>query len=294
MAGVADGIDFFFDLLSRKSSVKSSGVDNSGLKGASGMCYMAFAFMWLFVWHKVSHKDFSAIVTMAAVVQCLGFVVLSLKVRATRSVAGLSSKTLQMFVLYLCIRLCSTTLKKGYIPVDRSGQHFYQLMDMCTVGLAMHLLYCCHKSYPHSYQEEHDTLPLMPLVIPCVILACFVHADLNRNIFFDVIWFTSLNLETVALVPQLWMMSQIGGKVHGISAQFVACTIASKVMTVTFWMWAFTELVDRNGSNLAGKLIIGAYVVQLLLSADFMFYFAKGVLDGSDAVVLPRADGVEY
>ena len=89
------------------------------------------------------------------------------------------------------------------------------------------------------------------MVSAAAILASFVHADLNRNIFFDVIWFTSLNLETVALVPQLWMMSQIGGKVHSISAQFVACNIASKVMTVTFWMWAFTELVDRNGSNLA-------------------------------------------
>jgi len=296
MSAVADGIDFIFDLLTRSAStVKASGgVDHGGLKGASGLCYMVFSFMWLFVWHKVSHKDFSAIVTMASVVQCLGFVVLSLKVRATRSVAGLSSKTLQMFVLYLCIRLCSTTLKKGYIPVDKSGQHFYQLMDMSTVGLAVHLLYCCHKSYRHSYQEEHDTLPLLPLVIPCVILACLVHADLNRNIFFDVIWFTSLNLETVTLVPQLWMMSQIGGKVNSVSAQFIASNVVSKVLTVTFWLWAYTELVDKNGSNMAGKLIIGAYVVQLFLSADFMFYFAKGKLDGSDAVVLPRADGLEY
>ena len=44
-----------------------SGVDHGGLKSASGMAYMAFSFMWLFVYHKVSQKDFSAIVTCGAV-----------------------------------------------------------------------------------------------------------------------------------------------------------------------------------------------------------------------------------
>jgi ER lumen protein retaining receptor len=269
-------------------------VDTAGLKGASAMCYMAFTFMWLVVWHKVSQKDFSAIITCAAVVQCAGFVVLSMKVRATKSVAGLSSKTLMMFVLFLCVRLCSTTLKRGYIPVDRSGHNFYQFMDMCTVALAGHLIYCIHKTYRYSYQEEHDTLPILPLVIPSVILACFIHGNFNRNLFFDIVWFTSLNLETVAMVPQLWMMSKIGGKVNGISAQFVASNVISRVMTVTFWIWAYPELVDANGSNLAGQLIIGAYLVQLLLSADFMFYFVKGLLEGTDAIVLPQAEGMEF
>jgi len=300
MAAIADGIDFLTDLSrdllsSKKSTVKAaSGVDYGGYKGASGMCYFVFSFMWLAVWHKVSQKDFSAIITAAAVVQCMGFVILSMRVRMAKSVAGISSKTLSLFVLFLCVRLVSTTLKKGYIPVDRSGQYFYQLMDMCTVALASHLLYCCHKTYAHSYQEEHDTLPVLPLVIPCVILACFVHGNFNRNKFFDIVWFASLNLETVALVPQLWMMSKIGGKVSTISSQFVACNALSKVLTVTFWIWAYTELADKDGSNVVGQQIIGAYLIQLALSADFMFYYAKGLLEGTDAVVLPQAaDGIE-
>ena len=35
------------------------------------------------------------------------------------------------------------------------------------------------------------------------------------------------------------------------------------------------------------------YLVQLLLSADFLFYYVKGMLEGTDAVVLPQADGIE-
>merc|ERR1719263_540360 len=109
----------------------------------------------------------------------LSLFVLFLCVRLVKSVAGISSKTLSLFVLFLCVRLVSTTLKKGYIPVDRSGQYFNQFMDMCTVALASHLLYCCHKTYSHSYQEEHDSLPVLPLVIPCVVLACLVHGNFN-------------------------------------------------------------------------------------------------------------------
>merc|ERR1719253_1072461 len=248
--------------------------------------------MWLYVYHKVSNKDFSAVITAASVVQCLGFLILSLRVRTHKSVAGISSKAMMMFVVFLCIRLCSTTLKKGYIPVDRSGQHFYQFMDMCTVGLASYLVYCCQKIYNHSYQEEHDTLPIHIIAIPCVVLAFFVHGNLNRNRFFDIIWFISLNLETIAMLPQLWMMSKIGGKVSTVSSQFVAANIVSKVLVVTFWLWAYSELAKADGSNLVGLQIMGAYLVQLFLSADFAFYYVKGLLSGEDAVVIPQAEGI--
>jgi len=295
MSAVADGIDFLMDLVSSKSSsVKANGgVDYGGYKSASGLMYFCFSFMWLFVYHKVSNKDFSAIITAASVVQCMGFLVLSLRVRTHKSVAGISSKTMQMFVVFLGIRLCSTTLKKGYIPVDRSGHYFYQLMDMWTMCLAGHILYCCHKTYSHSYQEEHDTLPIFMIAIPCVVLAFFVHGNLNRNPFFDIIWFISLNLETIAMLPQLWMMSTIGGKVSTVSSQFVAANVLSKVLVVTFWLWAYTELAKPDGSNIVGQQIMGAYLVQLFLSADFAFYYVKGLLDGTDAVVLPQADGIE-
>jgi len=294
MAFVADGIDFLANLFSSNKSdcTSGGGVNYGGLKAANGICYFAVTFMWLMVWHKVSQKDFSAIITAAAVVQCFGFVILSMRIRAKKSVAGLSSKTLTLVALCLCVRLCSTTLKRGYIPVDRSGHYFYQFMDMCTVALMGQLIYLCHKTYSNTYQEEEDSLPVLPLVIPCFILAYFVHGDFNRNQFFDIVWFISLNLETVMMLPQLWMMSKIGGPVSAMSAQFVACNVLKSVMTVTFWIWAYPEL-EKDGSYTAGIQIVMAYATQLILSADFMFYYAKGLLEGNDTVVLPEAGALE-
>jgi len=300
MSAIADGIDFLMEFVTGKSSnIKAAGVKDQGAyRSASGLLMLVFSFMWLVVWQQVSQKDFSALTTVAAVVQCFGFIVMSMKVRLTKSVAGLSSRSMQMFVIYLGIRLCSTTLKRGYIPVDRSGHYFYQFMDFCTVALAAHLVYCCHKTYRHSYQEEHDTLPLKPMVVVGVILACFIHSNLNRSFFFDTVWFTSLNLETVALLPQLWMMANIGGHVSSISAQFVACNALNKVLVGTFWLWAHSEVSRSNAhgdpTNISGKMICTAYIVQLLLSGDFMFYYVKSFFDDSDEVEIPEAPvGVE-
>ena len=40
-----------------------------------------------------------------------------------------------------------------------------------------------------------------------------MHADLNRSELFDTIWAVSTNIDTLAMLPQLWMMSKVGGQV---------------------------------------------------------------------------------
>jgi len=297
MAALADGIDFVFDLVSDMTStgsrVKTSGVDYGGYKKGSALIVSTCVFLWLVVWDEITQKDFSAIVTAGSTVQVVGFLILMIRVRTTKSVAGLSSKTLQMFVLYLCARLPATCLCRGYIPIDASGHWFYQLMDFCALLLACHLLHSMHKTYVHSYQEEHDTLPVWPFVIGSVVVACLVHGNLNRSFFFDTLWFTSLYMETCCMLPQLWMMSKLGCQVSCMSSQFVVANVASKVMVLTFWIWAYNEVDATDPANRIGKVIVGSYMMQLLLSTDFMFYYVKGLLQGADEVVLPQAGEVE-
>ena len=117
---------------------------------------------------------------------------------------------------------------RRYIPIDRSGHWFYQLMDFCTLLLACHLLHSVHKTNRHSYQDEHDTLPIWPFVVASVVLAIFVHGNLNRNFFFDTIWFVSLYLETCCMLPQLWMMSKLGCQAPLVLMVLVSCIADTK------------------------------------------------------------------
>ncbi len=78
------------------------------------------------------------------------------------------------------------------------------------------------------------------------------------------------------------------------SSQFVASQVVKCVLSVTFWAWAYNELADKQtGANAAGQLIITANIAQLVLSADFMFYYAKGFLEGTDGAILPKSTDIE-
>lgn len=284
MASLADGIDFIFNGL---NGAKSSGVDRSGTSGLVTGMYMLFSFLWLTIWGKFSDRDFSAILTAASFVQLVGFVILSIKIHGTKSVVGLSSKTLTCYVLYLSCRLTATALKSGYNPVDRTGDYMYQLIDFISLLFVLQVLYSVHKVHAHSYQEEHDTMPLLPLVVPCVLLGCFVHGSFNGNWFFDAVWAVSVNFETIAMIPQLWMMAKMGGKVDSMTAHFVAAIIMSNVMTIVWWWYCGPEL-EKRGPCMLAKVIMASQVIKVVLSADFMFYYTQAWLGGT-ALVLPDA-----
>jgi hypothetical protein len=290
MAAIADAIELFLHLLSKDANTKPL-VAREALNAGIGFCYVAFAFGWLVVWTKFSDRSFSCVLTAASCIQLLGFLTLTVKVRGTKSVAGISSKTLELYLLFFITRLGSTLWKSGYIPVDRSGRNIYQLMDVCSCLVVVQLLFCVHKTHKWTYQGDHDNFPVMPLIPPCVILAYFIHANLNRSFFFDVIWATSTNLDSIAMLPQLWMMTKIGGQVAGCTAHFVFAMVASRVLALLFWSQAFLDL-QGEGSELAGKQIVAAHVIQLLLAADFLYYYLKAKFAGKVMRLPEQTDGV--
>jgi len=286
MAAIANGIDFMSELFKNKSS-KLGGVDEGGLQASTSMMYALAGFVWILTFGVFSDSDFSAVMTAGTLLQFLGFLQLGLRVRAKKSVEGLSSQTLVMFVLFYCFRLTSTTMKEGYIPVDTTGDFMMQAFEAAALLCVCHLLYCMHKKFPYSYQEEEDTLAILPLVVPSLVLGYFVHGDFNKNEFFDFVWATSLNLETLSMVPQLWMMAKIGGQVNSATSHFVVCMVGAFVCRFTFWWYAYNE----QSTDIAGLHILFAHVIQLVLLADFMFYQVQAWINGT-AVNLPEgADG---
>lgn len=289
MAAIADCIDFVAELL-QGTSQKMGGVDRTKMRGSVSCCYAVFALFWLYVWGAISNVKFSALLTAAACVQCLGFGILAVRVHGSKSVKGISSKMLEMFLLFLTCRLSSTCLKNGYIPVDKTGDHVYQFCDFCCLLLVLHLLHCVHRLYPHTYEDEKDaTFSIRSLILPCFVLAWFVHGRHNKSFFFDTCWAFSTNLEAVCMVPQLWMMSRQGGKVDWLMGHFVVTAVLCGAMTCLFWGYNYTSL-ERHGPTSAGKVLIGAHVLKVVLNLDFSYYYGKALVGGTN-VVLPNRDG---
>jgi len=240
------------------------------------LVYAMFFCFSMVVWRHFSDKDFSYICTFAGLTQMLSFYLLLHKMKVTKSAAGVSSKTLQMYVLAFCFRLSSTLVKNGYLPVDRSGDWVYQAADIASLLIVFQLLYFCHKRYAISYQRELDTFPIYKLIPGCVLLGCAFHGKLNHSPFFDKTWTIGMWLDAFAMLPQLWMLVMKGGEVEALTSNYVALTFFSRCMTWFFWYTGYTELAPKDGGvNIVGGVIMTAQSLQLLVSADFMYrYFA--------------------
>merc|ERR1719311_314199 len=114
--------------------------------------YAVYAACALGVWTHFSDGDFSYVCFASGGTQTLAFFLLMHKVRMTRSAAGISSKTLQVYVLAFGFRLSSTLVKNGYLPVDRSGDWAYQASDIASLLLVMQLMFFIHKRHADTYQ----------------------------------------------------------------------------------------------------------------------------------------------
>merc|ERR1719178_98647 len=165
MAAIASAIDF----LTKGSSSMNSGVDQNGIRNCLILAYIFVCSVLVMTHH---YAGFSYTLFIGSGLQLLGFISLCLKVRGTKSVTGLSSQSLTLIAISLTFRLLSTTVHEGYLPIDSSGDMMYQVIDACTLLCVLSLLYASHKTYAHSYQEEYDSFPIMPILAPCLVCAC--------------------------------------------------------------------------------------------------------------------------
>ena len=48
---------------------------------------------------------------------------------------------------------------------------------------------------------------MLPMVFVCILLAAIFHADMNARPIYDTLWMSGLFLGSVAIMPQLWLMT---------------------------------------------------------------------------------------
>merc|ERR1719215_1408069 len=159
-------------------------------------------------------------------VQCLGVVLLGLQLISTGSASGISARALSLDALAICCRLSSTLWLDGYLPSGASGDHIFQAIDICSLVVLAWLLYQILVVKRHTYQAEEDSMPILPLVKGALILAALLHGDMDDYPTFDTLWMTGLLISTVAVLPQLWLITKTGG-CEALTGHYVAAMAVS-------------------------------------------------------------------
>jgi len=243
--------------------------------------YAACAVAILTMYHTVGEEDFTSILTMSAIVQCLGISLLWIQVVSSGSVAAISASALKLDALAIGLRLSSTVWLHGYLPTDLSGEYLYQLTDV--VSLAM-LLLLLRRIFVvrQGCQASIDAFRISPMVLTCLALATLLHADMDGKPLFDTLWMAGLFCGVVSVLPQFWLIMETGGEAPAMMGHYIAAMAMSRVMSGSFMWMARYDLSCQywiTGFEHATLAILLAHAVHLVLLGDFAFYYARSMVE---------------
>jgi len=240
----------------------------------------------LFVYFMLSGGDFSFLMTYGAMSRMFGFGILNVKIFSSKQATGVSVKTLQLYCLVFFFRLTSIIRHEGYLPYDKSGDWLYHWIEVIALLLTGCALWACTEGQ-FGNKHQGEGVGAAYLAVPVLILAVFAHPNLNKDFLSDVGWTYAMYLESVALVPQLFVFrDKKSGPVDLLTAHFVAALGFGRVMEFTFWLYSHSELATSAGSKLPGYLALFSQFMQLVLMLDFFrhYYFA---VKNSTPLILP-------
>jgi len=263
----------------------ASTLSKSGLASSArvALAYSVFGGGALWVYHVIAEGSPTAMLTVSVILQCLSFVLLSLQVVTTSSVAGISARTLALHAASLCCRLSSTLWLEGYLPTDATGDWIYQAADLGSLAMVIFLLRQVVVVHRHTYQFNTDTFGVKSLVVGAIILSILLHPDMNHKPVFDVLWTMGLFIDSVSMFPQLWLISNNGGAVEAMTSHHIATMACSRLMACTFFVLAREDVTTDpwvEGFNHGAWGILAAYAVQFLLLSDFVYYYMKACMSG--------------
>jgi len=241
-------------------------------------CFLAYA-----VYHQVAGGEFSALLTMAVIFQCLSVSLQALQVLTKRSAAGISAKSLQLDACAICFRLSSTLWLNGYLPVDMTGDWIYQAFDVYSLVVLCWLLHQVLVEHRSTYQEAEDCLRVAPVVCAALVLGAVFHADMNNRPLFDALWMAGLFVGVVAVVPELLLITRSGGRADSLTSHHIAAMAVSRLLSGIFMWHARHDVTCQywvQGYEHAIFAILSAHALHMLLLGDFAYYYAKALAKG--------------
>merc|ERR1719456_28957 len=263
-------------MIGNMSEMRNSKSSSSHYKVA--LVYVVFVAAAVLVYHWIAEGEFSAVLTLSAVFQCLAFCLLVVQALSSGTVHGISAKSLQLDALALVCRLSSTTWLNGYLPFDQTGDYLYQCFDALSLAVVVWLLYRVLIVQRETYEVDGDTLVPAPFAIASLVLAGLLHGDLNDRPIFDTLWMCGLFVSAVAVLPQLWMMMHGRRSIPALTSHFVAVMAFSRVLSGTYMWHAHSEITCEpwiKDFNHAGYAILAAHAVHLMLLGDFAYFYGK-------------------
>lgn len=192
----------------------------------------------------------------------LAIIILLLKIWKTRSCAGISGKSQILFSVVYTARYLD--LLTNYISA------YNTFMKMVFIMASYATVYLMYVKFKATYDHNHDTFRIEFLLIPTLVLALLINHEFT---VMEVLWTFSIYLESVAILPQLFLVSKTG-EAESITSHYLFALGSYRALYLLNWVYRY--VVEDHYELIA--IISG--VVQTVLYCDFFYLYITKVLKG--------------
>lgn len=160
--------------------------------------------------------------------EVLGLLMLRHKILLRNNVNGISGQTMIMYAFVYFVRiLLSMPYSWDFAWKDVDFDAWFAGISLVLVLTIIDAIFRTHHV---SYQQDLDVLNVKYLIPGCFFLALLIRPHFHQWSFeYGYTWASCFYIDIFALVPQVVMMAQGGGKVEAPIAHFVAATFLSRV-----------------------------------------------------------------
>jgi len=198
----------------------------------------------------------------------LAIFILLLKIWKTRSCAGISGKSQVLFLIVFVSRYLD--LVTNFVSV------YNTTMKMFFIASAAGTVYLMFMKFKATYDGNHDTFRVEFLLGPIAILALVLNHEFS---VMEILWTFSIYLESVAILPQLFMVSKTG-EAETITSHYLFALGSYRALYIFNWIYRY------HFEGFYDIIAIVAGIVQTVLYCDFFYLYVTKVMAGKK-IVLP-------
>ena len=182
-------------------------------------------------------------------------VILVVQIIRTKSCAGLSGKS-QVFYLLVFLSRYLDLFTNFVSPYNTTMKILFIVLTALTV-------YLIYKRYEKTYDQDSE-----PKYAEIVLLLSFILAIVFNHEFapMEILWTFSIYLESVAILPQLYMITKTG-KAETVTVQYLLFLGCYRALYIANWAYRYYY------EGFYDLIALAAGVVQTLLYIDFFYVF---------------------
>ncbi|KAL7323254.1 endoplasmic reticulum retention protein [Mucor circinelloides] len=196
--------------------------------------------------------------------------ILLLKIRKTKSCVGISFKTQLLYSIVFLTRYLDLVVKRVSV--------YNTVMKIFFIASSIYILYLMRFKYKATYDAGLDTFRIEYLLAGAAVLGV-----LSTYVYtvIEILWSFSIWLESVAILPQLFMLQRTG-EAETITTHYLFALGAYRGLYLLNWVYRY---IDEGHTDWIATV---AGLIQTALYSDFFYIYYTKVIKEGQKFELPK------